>query len=60
MLANGKRELIPYAGRFLGKEAGNRLAAAGLIPLASHRHRNAVMRLDSVAADGPAWAAWPA
>ena len=47
---DGERELMPCAERFLGEEAGNRLAAAGLIPLASHKHRNAVtvMRLQSL------------
>lgn len=50
-LADGERELMPCAERFLGEEAGHRLAAAGLIPLASHKHRNAVtvMRVQAIA-----------
>ena len=39
------------AEQYLGEAAGELLMAAGLMPLMSHRHRNAVtlMRLQSVA-----------
>lgn len=48
---DGERELQACAERYLGEAAGNALLAAGLMPVMSHRHRNAVtvMRLQSVA-----------
>jgi type VI secretion system protein ImpC len=48
---DGERVLLPCAERQLGEQAGHGMIAAGLMPLASHRHRNAVtvMRLQSVA-----------
>jgi type VI secretion system protein ImpC len=51
VLHDGERELIPCAERWLDEEAGRRMIASGLMPLASHRHANAVtlMRLQSVA-----------
>ena len=49
--ADGERALQPCAEHLLGEQAGHGMIAAGLMPLASHRHRNAVtvMRLQSVA-----------
>ncbi len=51
-LQDGERELQACAERYLGEQAGNALLAAGLMPLLSHRDRNAVtvMRFGSVAA----------
>lgn len=48
---DGERELQACAERYLGEAAGSALLAAGLMPVMSHRHRNAVtvMRLQSVA-----------
>jgi predicted component of type VI protein secretion system len=48
---DGERELQACAERHLGEAAGTALLAAGLMPVMSHRHRNAVtvMRLQSVA-----------
>lgn len=48
---DGERELQACAERYLGEAAGTALLAAGLMPVMSHRHRNAVtvMRLQSVA-----------
>lgn len=48
---DGERELQPCAEHALGEAAGQALLAAGLMPLMSHRHRNAVtvMRLQTVA-----------
>jgi type VI secretion system protein ImpC len=49
--SDGERELQACAERYLGEQAGQALLASGLMPLMSHRHRNAVtaMRLQSVA-----------
>jgi type VI secretion system protein ImpC len=48
---DGERELQACAETYLGEEGGNTLLQAGLMPLMSHRHRNAVtvMRMQSVA-----------
>ena len=48
---DGERELQACAEQYLGEAAGELLMAAGLMPVMSHRHRNAVtpMRLQSVA-----------
>ena len=48
---DGERELQACAEQYLGEAAGELLMAAGLMPLMSHRHRNAVtvLRLQSVA-----------
>ena len=48
---DGERELQACAEQYLGEAAGNLLLAAGLMPVMSHRHRNAVtvMRFQSVA-----------
>lgn len=48
---DGERELQACAEQHLGEEAGNALLRAGLMPVLSHRHRNAVtvMRMQSVA-----------
>ncbi len=50
-LQDGERELQACAEHHLGEQAGNALLQAGLMPLMSHRHRNAVtlMRFQSVA-----------
>jgi predicted component of type VI protein secretion system len=48
---DGERELQACAESHLGEQGGNALLAAGLMPVLSHRHANAVtlMRLQSVA-----------
>lgn len=48
---DGERELQACAEQYLGEEGGNALLQAGLMPVLSHRHRNAVtvMRFQSVA-----------
>lgn len=50
-LQDGERELQACAEHYLGEQGGNALLAAGLMPVLSHRHRNAVtvMRFQSVA-----------
>ncbi len=58
---DGERVLQPCAERLLGEQALNAMIAAGLMPLASHKDRNAatLVRFQSVA--DPARAlAWPA
>ncbi|MFO1272941.1 MAG: type VI secretion system contractile sheath large subunit [Rubrivivax sp.] len=57
---DGERVLQPCAERLLGEQATDALLAAGLIPLASHKDRNAVtlMRLQSVADPARALAGW--
>ncbi len=49
-LLDGERELQACAERYLGEEAGLSMLAAGLMPVMSNRHRNAVtvMRMQSV------------
>ena len=48
---DGERELQACAEQYLGEAAGDLLLAAGLMPVMSHRHRNAVtvLRFQSVA-----------
>ncbi|MDO9072274.1 MAG: type VI secretion system contractile sheath large subunit [Rubrivivax sp.] len=48
---NGEMELQACAEDYLGEQAGQALLAAGLMPLMSHRHRNAatLMRFQSIA-----------
>jgi len=48
---DGERELQACAESYLGEQAGQLLLEAGLMPLMSHRHRNAVtlMRFQSIA-----------
>jgi type VI secretion system protein ImpC len=48
---NGERDMQACAERYLGEAASTAMLAAGLIPLLSHRQRNAlsVMRFQSVA-----------
>lgn len=48
---DGETELQPCAEQWLSEQAGQALLAAGLMPLLSHRNRNAVtlMRLQSIA-----------
>lgn len=48
---DGERELQACAEQYLGEEGGHALLQAGLMPVLSHRHRNAVtvMRMQSVA-----------
>ena len=48
---DGERELQACAEQYLGEAAGELLMAAGLMPVLSHRHRNAVTvpRFQSVA-----------
>ena len=50
-LKDGERELQACAEHCLGEQGGNALLAAGLMPVMSHRHANAVtvMRFQSVA-----------
>lgn len=50
-LQDGERELQACAESYLGEEGGSALLAAGLMPVMSHRHANAVtvMRFQSVA-----------
>jgi len=50
-LQGGERELQACAEQYLGEQGGNALLAAGLMPVMSHRHANAVtvMRFQSVA-----------
>lgn len=50
-LQDGERELQACAEHYLGEQGGNALLAAGLMPVLSHRHRNAVTvgRFQSVA-----------
>ena len=50
-LHDGERQLQACAEHFLGEQGGNALLAAGLMPVMSHRHANAVtvMRFQSVA-----------
>jgi type VI secretion system protein ImpC len=49
--ADGESQLQPCAEHLLGERAGQALLAAGLMPLMSHKHRNAatLMRFQSVA-----------
>ncbi len=49
--ADGEAQLQPCAEHLLGERAGHALLAAGLMPLMSHKHRNAatLMRFQSVA-----------
>lgn len=53
--ADGERQLVPCAERLLGEQASRAMLAAGLMPLASHKNRNAatVLRWQSIA-DPPA------
>jgi type VI secretion system protein ImpC len=48
---DGERELQASAEQYLGEEGGNALLQAGLMPVLSHQHRNAVtvMRMQSIA-----------
>ncbi|MBT9494730.1 MAG: type VI secretion system contractile sheath large subunit [Paucibacter sp.] len=50
-LQDGERELQACAERTLDEDAGLAMLAAGLMPVLSHRHRNAItlMRMQSVA-----------
>jgi type VI secretion system protein ImpC len=50
-LQDGDRELQACAEQYLGEQGGNALLGAGLMPVLSHRHANAVtvMRFQSVA-----------
>ena len=52
LMKDGERELQACAEHYLGEQGGNALLAAGLMPVMSHRHANAVtvMRFQSVAA----------
>ena len=51
LMTDGERELQACAEHYLGEQGGNALLAAGLMPVMSHRHANAVtvMRFQSVA-----------
>jgi predicted component of type VI protein secretion system len=48
---DGERQLQACAEEYLGEEGGHQLLQAGLMPVLSHRHRNAVtvMRMQSIA-----------
>ena len=61
VLRDGERELQACAEHYLGDQGGEALLAAGLMPVVSHRHANAVtvMRFQSVAEKATALAgAW--
>ncbi|MEP7281389.1 MAG: type VI secretion system contractile sheath large subunit [Rubrivivax sp.] len=63
LLIDGEKALQPCAERWLGEHGAQAMLDAGLMPLASHRHRNAVTlaRLQSIAAPAQALAgAWSA
>ncbi|MDF1554324.1 MAG: type VI secretion system contractile sheath large subunit, partial [Deferrisomatales bacterium] len=51
VVQDGEKELQACAERYLGERGGQALLKAGLMPVLSHRHRNAVtvMRFQSVA-----------
>lgn len=57
---DGERELQACAEQYLGEEGGTALLQAGLMPVLSHRHRNAVtlMRMQSVAEPARALSGW--
>ncbi len=59
---DGERELQACAEEYLGEEGGNALLQAGLMPVLSHRHRNAVtvMRMQSVAEPARGLSGWGA
>lgn len=59
---HGERELVPSAERFLSDAEAEGWLAAGLMPLLSHRNRNAalLMRVQSIAQPGAALAGVPA
>jgi type VI secretion system ImpC/EvpB family protein len=58
-MRDGERELQPCAERILTESLIDRTITSGLMPIASHRHRNAVtlVRMQSIA-DPPAPLAW--
>jgi type VI secretion system protein ImpC len=58
-MRDGERELQPCAERMLTESLIDRTITSGLMPIASHRHRNAVtmVRVQSIA-DPPAPLAW--
>ena len=58
---DGEKELQACAEHYLGEQGGNAMLAAGLMPVLSHRHRNAVtvMRFRSVAEPATALAGLP-
>ena len=60
--AHGEPELVPCAEAFLPDQASERLLATGLMPLLSHRHRNAVQlaRFQSIASPPAALNGLPA
>ena len=51
VVKDGERELLACAEQYLGEQAAQALLRAGLIPMLSHRNRNAVavMRFQSIA-----------
>jgi len=53
---DGEKVLLPCAEHLLGERAGQALMEAGLMPLMSHKHRNAatLMRFQSIAAPAAA------
>jgi predicted component of type VI protein secretion system len=61
-LQDGERELQACAEQYLGEKGGNALLAAGLMPVMSHRHANAVTvtRFQSVAEPARALSGWAA
>ena len=56
VLRGGERELQAHAAHYLGEQGGQALLAAGLMPVLSHRHANAVtvLRMQSVASPAAA------
>ena len=56
VLRDGERELQACAEHYLGEQGGQALLAAGLMPVLSHRHANAVtvLRMQSVASPAAA------
>jgi type VI secretion system protein ImpC len=63
LMLDGEKALQPCAERWLGEQGAQAMLDAGLMPVSSHRHRNAVtvVRLQSIAAPAQALAgAWAA
>jgi type VI secretion system ImpC/EvpB family protein len=60
--AHGEPELVPVAEAFLPDQASERLLATGLMPLLSHRHRNAAQlaRFQSIASPAAPLSGLPA
>lgn len=59
--SDGETELVPSAEHFLNDQEAEKLLGAGLMPLLSHRHRNAaqLLRFQSIATPSVALAGLP-